>query len=353
MGNSSSNSSRMSKKSESMEIRSNKSGRSSNEFCKSKSMMDMSTKTNTTSSRMSTSSSTSRQKSITSIKDKDRPKSAKTNEVSRQKSIKREAPHPITLQGRDIISQCFENPHSEFANKVVQRIFEKREDYQKFILNLGKERSYLVNLRLKMLIEDIVAHIHESEFIENISKQYGEEHVELKQYGFKPDFWVAVADAMTLEGVILDMANHQPADTVSAWSSLVTMIFSSVRDGYYSELRRHRMSSRRTLKHQSTVESKEEAEAEPSAPPTLGKEQSRVNLSTTVEEVTQPIVQKNILATTNVNNTTITTNKSMPARTMSSYASESSLHHSKKNGHVTSSSSTAVSNGPVRRPIFE
>lgn len=50
----------------------------------------------------------------------------------------------------------------------------------------------------------------------------------------------------------------QPADTVSAWSSLVTMIFSSVRDGYYSELRRHRMSSRRTLKHQSTVDSRED-----------------------------------------------------------------------------------------------
>lgn len=51
--------------------------------------------------------------------------------------------------------------------------------------------------------------IHDAEFIESVSKQYGEEHVELKQYGFKPDFWVAVADAMTLEGVILDMANHQ------------------------------------------------------------------------------------------------------------------------------------------------
>ena len=51
--------------------------------------------------------------------------------------------------------------------------------------------------------------IHDADFIESVSKQYGEEHVELKQYGFKPDFWVAVADAMTLEGVILDMANHQ------------------------------------------------------------------------------------------------------------------------------------------------
>ena len=28
-------------------------------------------------------------------------------------------------------------------------------------------------------------------------------------FGFKPDFWVALADAITVEGVILDMASHQ------------------------------------------------------------------------------------------------------------------------------------------------
>ncbi|CAI2358089.1 unnamed protein product [Caenorhabditis sp. 36 PRJEB53466] len=212
MGNSSSSSSRINKKSESMEIRSShKSNRSSvaGEFNKSKSMMDMSSK----SSRMSTSttSSTSRQKSITSISNRDRPKSAreaKFHEISRTKSMKKDS-HPISSQGRDIISQCFDNPHSEFANKVVQRISEKREDYQKYFMNLGKERSSIVNNRLKSMVEEIVAHIHDAEFIESISKQYGEEHVELKQYGFKPDFWVAVADAMTKEGVILDMANHQ------------------------------------------------------------------------------------------------------------------------------------------------
>lgn len=42
-----------------------------------------------------------------------------------------------------------------------------------------------------------------------ISRVYGEEHVELKAFGFKPDFWVTIADAITVEGVILDMANHQ------------------------------------------------------------------------------------------------------------------------------------------------
>lgn len=43
--------------------------------------------------------------------------------------------------------------------QVVQRIFEKREDYQKYIMNLGKERSYIVNNRLKQMVEEIVAHV--------------------------------------------------------------------------------------------------------------------------------------------------------------------------------------------------
>lgn len=257
--------------------------------------------------------------------------------------------HPISAQGRDIISQCFDNPHSEFANKVVQRIFEKREDYQKYIMNLGKERSVIVNNRLKQLVEDIVAHIHDADFIESVSKQYGEEHVELKQYGFKPDFWVAVADAMTLEGVILDMANHQPADTVSAWSSLVTLIFSSVRDGYYSELRRHRMSSRRTLKHQSTVDSREENNEQSSsshpngvattAAGMLGQRDHSKSTPITVSEDGTP---RNVLPP-----------RRDTIRSVSLYSpSEIPSHSGRRNGSDAPSTSS-TSSSVIRRPIFE
>ena len=40
------------------------------------------------------------------------------NGLSRSKSIRRDGPHPITLQAREIVSQCMDNPHSEFGNKV-------------------------------------------------------------------------------------------------------------------------------------------------------------------------------------------------------------------------------------------
>ncbi|PAV83688.1 hypothetical protein WR25_00712 [Diploscapter pachys] len=177
------------------------------------------------------------------------------NGLSRSKSIRRDGPHPITLQAREIVSQCMDNPHSEFGNKVLQRIFEKRTDFQTYVYALGKEKSHYQSTRLKELVENVINNIHDPDYIATASRAYGEEHVELKAYGFKPDFWVSIADAMTVEGVILDQANHQPADTVSAWSSLVSLIFTSVRDGYYSALRKHRMSSKRSIRRQTTCES--------------------------------------------------------------------------------------------------
>ncbi|KAF8382155.1 glb-20 [Pristionchus pacificus] len=159
------------------------------------------------------------------------------NTVTRQKSIRRDIQHPITANGREIIVQCFENPHSEFGNKTCQRIFEKRPDFQNYVFALGKERAFQMTVKLKELVEEVVVRIDDVETIASMCRNYGEEHVELKSAGFKPDFWVALADAITVEGVILDMANHQPADTVAAWA--------------------HRMNSRRSngMKRQTTNES--------------------------------------------------------------------------------------------------
>ncbi|XGW35152.1 hypothetical protein V3C99_018852 [Haemonchus contortus] len=246
MGNStSSTSSRVRHKSESMEIQ--KKTKPNGEFSKkSRSLMELG-------------SNQRSKRSIASIKPSDRPKQLKegrsgstVNGLSRSKSLRKDLSHPISSQGREIILQCFENPHSEFGNKVLQRIFEKRADYQKYVYTLGKERAYQMSIRLKDLVEEVVSKIFDPDHICSVSRTYGEEHVELKAYGFKPDFWVTIADAITVEGVILDMANHQPADTVAAWSSLVTMMFSAVRDGYYSALRRHRISSRRSLQRPQT-----------------------------------------------------------------------------------------------------
>ncbi|KAK6029628.1 hypothetical protein OSTOST_04259 [Ostertagia ostertagi] len=262
MGNSSSStSSRVRHKSESMEIRQKKNKPEGEFATKSRSLMELG-------------SGQRVKRSIATIKPSDRPRQplketrsgSTVNGLSRSKSLRKDLSHPISSQGREIILQCFENPHSEFGNKVLQRIFEKRIDYQKYVYTLGRERAYQMSIRLKDLVEEVVSKVEfvkifDPDHICSISRTYGEEHVELKAYGFKPDFWVTIADAITVEGVILDMANHQPADTVAAWSSLVTMMFSAVRDGYYSALRRHRISSRRSLQRQATQEGPRDVES--------------------------------------------------------------------------------------------
>ncbi|GMT31412.1 hypothetical protein PFISCL1PPCAC_22709 [Pristionchus fissidentatus] len=219
---------------------------SSRDFGKSQSMVDLGR------------AGRNKKKNSISIASGDRSSKAPTRNgstVARQKSIRRDIQHPITPNGREIIVQCFDNPHSEFGNKTCQRIFEKRPDFQSYVFALGKERAFHMTVKLKELVEEVVLRIDDVDTIASLCRQYGEEHVELKAAGFKPDFWVALADAITVEGVILDMANHQPADTVAAWSQLVTMMFSSMRDGYYTALRQHRMNSRKGMKRQTTNES--------------------------------------------------------------------------------------------------
>lgn len=44
---------------------------------------------------------------------------------------------------------------------------------------------------------------------------------------------------------MLDQATHQHSETVTAWSLFVTMLFSSIRDGYYNALREQRNSIRK------------------------------------------------------------------------------------------------------------
>ncbi|RCN29668.1 hypothetical protein ANCCAN_24572 [Ancylostoma caninum] len=110
MGNSSS-SSKVRHKSESMEIRHKK--EKPDEFStKSRSLMELGPR--------------SKKRSIVGIKPSDRPKQplketrsgSTVNGLARARSMRKDLAHPISTQGREIILQCFENPHSEFGNKV-------------------------------------------------------------------------------------------------------------------------------------------------------------------------------------------------------------------------------------------
>uniref|UniRef100_A0A914BYN9 Globin family profile domain-containing protein n=1 Tax=Acrobeloides nanus TaxID=290746 RepID=A0A914BYN9_9BILA len=201
--------------------------------------------------------------------------------LNRTQSIRRD-PHPIIAAHREIISYCFENAHSDIGHRILMRLFEKRTDFQKFIFAYGKDKWMCITMRLKDYLEDVVLNLESMDIVERLSKKYGEEHVELKSYGFKPDFWVSLADAITVECVILDQANHAPTDTVAAWSQLVSIMFTSIRDGYYNALRALRINSRKSLRRQATVEStnaKEQENIDETKPAPLVLNNTRVTYS--------------------------------------------------------------------------
>uniref|UniRef100_A0A183BPS7 GLOBIN domain-containing protein n=1 Tax=Globodera pallida TaxID=36090 RepID=A0A183BPS7_GLOPA len=157
---------------------------------------------------------------------------------------------PISANAREIIQFCFDNPHNEIGSRICSRLLEKRPDFRQFAYSMGKERWQQMTGKLKEFLELVVRKVDNIEMVERLSRKYGEEHVELKCFGFKPDFWVSLADAMTVECVILDQATHQPSDTITAWSLLVSIMFSAVRDGYYQALRAARISQRhRNVQH--------------------------------------------------------------------------------------------------------
>ncbi|CAD5229887.1 unnamed protein product [Bursaphelenchus okinawaensis] len=174
--------------------------------------------------------------------------------MCRQKSFRRGDPtHPLSPNHREILRTCFENPHLDLGNRICSRVFERRPDYQKFIANVGKDKWPLITTNLQNYLEEVVIAVDNIETVQRLSRRYGEEHVALKQYGFKPDIWVSLADACTVECVILDMASHAPTDTVAAWSQFVSVMFSSIRDGYYNALRAQRMSTRKSVRRQESV----------------------------------------------------------------------------------------------------
>lgn len=62
----------------------------------------------------------------------------------------------------------------------------------------------------------------------------------LSSVGFRPDYLTPIADAAIAECVKLDGGAHKRCETLSAWSQLIAVMFTNVRDGYYEMMRRQR-----------------------------------------------------------------------------------------------------------------
>lgn len=84
-------------------------------------------------------------------------------------------------------------------------------------------------------------------------------HAQLCNLGFRPEFFSTIADATIAECVRLDGGAHKRCETLLAWSQLMAVMFSSVRDGYYAQIRAQRRSSlpqHRQILKQASIENR-------------------------------------------------------------------------------------------------
>ncbi|VDO34164.1 unnamed protein product, partial [Brugia timori] len=151
--------------------------------------------------------------------------------------------HPIPIRDRNLIQSCFQNPHEIIGHKILQRAYEKRNGFANFYAKLNNDEKDDIEEGIKVLLKKTVANINFMDEVQRLAEEFGGKHVKFRSIGFKPEFFGVYADATITECIFLDNAIHPAHQTLNAFSSFITMVYSSVRDGFYSEMRRMRRAS--------------------------------------------------------------------------------------------------------------
>ncbi|CAJ0942369.1 unnamed protein product, partial [Mesorhabditis belari] len=151
--------------------------------------------------------------------------------------------HPLPARHRRLIQSCFANPHETIGRRIMKRAAEAREDFGRFYLNLDSEQRDNSEESIKGLLKKVVHCVDLVEEVQRYSEEFGSRFAELRQLGFKPDYFAIIADATITECTHLDSAVHKAHTTTHAFSQFGALVFSSVRDGFYHEIRRRRRAS--------------------------------------------------------------------------------------------------------------
>ncbi|CAG9540250.1 unnamed protein product [Cercopithifilaria johnstoni] len=151
--------------------------------------------------------------------------------------------HPIPIRDRNLIQSCFQNPHEIIGHKILKRAYEKRNGFANFYAKLSNDERDDIEERIKVLLKKTVANINFMDEVQRLAEEFGGKHVKFRALGFKPEFFGAYADATITECIFLDNAIHPAHQTLAAFSSFIAVVFSSVRDGFYGEMRRMRRAS--------------------------------------------------------------------------------------------------------------
>ncbi|KAM3722678.1 Uncharacterized protein ACO02O_05993 [Dirofilaria immitis] len=167
---------------------------------------------------------------------------SRSGSICSSRSISKQK-HPIPIRDRNLIQSCFQNPHEIIGHKILQRAYEKRNGFANFYSKLSNDEKDEIEEGIKVLLKKAVANINFIDEVQRLAEEFGGRHVKFRALGFKPEFFGAYADATITECIFLDNAIHPAHHTLTAFSSFITTVFSSVRDGFYGEMRRMRRAS--------------------------------------------------------------------------------------------------------------
>nr|CAD2160673.1 unnamed protein product [Meloidogyne enterolobii] len=147
----------------------------------------------------------------------------------------------LSLKNIQLIQGCFNNPHENIGFRILKRSAERRKDFGRFYSAVSLEQREQIADTIKILLKNSVNCLESpDEKLQAMAIEFGQRFVCFRVHGFKADYFASLADSTITECVLLDAAVHPAAVTLNAFSQFITMLFSSVRDGFYMEMRRLR-----------------------------------------------------------------------------------------------------------------
>ncbi|XGW18221.1 hypothetical protein V3C99_002664 [Haemonchus contortus] len=151
--------------------------------------------------------------------------------------------HPLSVKARRLITSCFANPHEMVGKRIMKRSCDLKDEFATFYTSLELEQREDLEDSIKILLKKVVTNIDFVDEVTRLSEEFGQRFVELRAQGFRADYFAILADATIKECTHLDSAVHKAHTTTQAFSQFGAMVFSSVRDGFYTEVRRIRRAS--------------------------------------------------------------------------------------------------------------
>lgn len=184
----------------------------------------------------------------------DNSETSSSNTPSTQRKTSQQVKHQTTSTNnklsnmqKDLIRQTWDSSKRyEICVRIYKRVFEKRPEMKQVFESMGED-LWMDEARIfgEFLDSIVVGKLDDFQEIERLSLEMGRRHGEWRSFGFKSEFWVIFAEAMTTECVYLDAGAHPTGDVLGAWSTLVTYIFGWTRDGYYEKMKMQRKLSRK------------------------------------------------------------------------------------------------------------